>query len=603
MKTLERIPEETIEQIRTSNDIVDVVSEYVSLKKQGRNYFGLCPFHGEKSPSFSVSPDKQIYHCFGCGSGGNVYSFLMNIEGYTFIEAVSQLAQKTGIELPNAASRTERNGQKDEKKEMAGIHELLSKLYHHLLTKTAHGKQALEYLVKRGFTEDVITRFQIGYAPPAWDTAVSFLQKREQSLLLAEQAGLLAKRQFDGKHFDRFRDRIMFPIHDRNGTVIAFGGRVLGDDEPKYLNSPETKIFQKGKNLYNLHAARPEIRKTQHAVVFEGYVDTIAAYRAGVLNGVATLGTSLTEEQAAVLKRNAQTVTICYDSDRAGVEAAFRASQILEKADCAVKIAQMPDGMDPDDYIQKYGSDKFVTDIIGASMTVMGFKIRYYRRGKNLRDEGERMLYIEEIIKEISALPKAVERDHYLRQIASEFNLSLDALKQQQGQMQRQFKKQQDSSPKNRDNKFKVQTLMQKPLLPKHHNAERMLLAYMLKSAEYAQRIQEELEEGFNLEEHQALAAYLYAFYEEGHAPDIGLFVQRVHDEKLRKIVTELAMLTISDEMSDQAFYDYIKRVSSYPLHVKVQEMESRRKEAERQQDWAGAARIAVEILELKKLL
>lgn len=600
---MERIPDELIEQVRTSNDIVDVVSEYVSLKKQGRNYFGLCPFHGEKSPSFSVSPDKQIYHCFGCGSGGNVYSFLMNIEGYTFIEAVSQLAAKTGIELPNMGSRLENNAQKDEKKEMMGIHELLSKLYHHLLLNTDHGKNAMEYLLKRGFTEDVIKRFQIGYAPPAWDTTVSFLTKRGMPLQLAEQAGLLAKRQFDGKYFDRFRDRIMFPIHDRNGTVIAFGGRVLGEGEPKYLNSPETKIFQKGKNLYNLHAARPEIRKAQHAVVFEGYVDAIAAFRAGVTNGVATLGTSLTDEQAVILKRNAQTVTICYDSDRAGVEAAFRASQILLKTGCTVKIAQMPDGMDPDDYIREYGSDKFVSDIIGASLTVMGFKIRYYRRGKNLQDEGERMLYIEEIIKEISQLPKAVERDHYLRQIASEFNLSLDALKQQHGQTQRQFQKQQDSSPKNRDNKFKVQPLLQKPLLPKYHNAERMLLAYMLKSADYAQRIQEELEEGFNLEEHQALAAYLYAFYEEGQPADVGLFLQRVEDERLRKIATELAMLTISDEMSDQALYDYIKRVSSYPLILKMQEKENSRKDAERQQDWALAARIAVEILELKKLL
>lgn len=601
---MERIPEDLIEKVRSSNDIVDVISDYVPLKKQGRNYFGLCPFHGEKSPSFSVSPEKQIYHCFGCGAGGNVFSFLMNIEGYSFIEAVTQLGKKSDIELPQIHQQNFSEKSTDEKRTMAEVHELLAKLYHHCLLHTKQGRPALEYLENRGFTRESIERFQIGFAPDSWETASQFLQKRGMDLNIAEKVGLIGKRQSDGKPYDRFRNRIMFPIWDRTGIVVAFGGRVLdGEDEPKYLNSPESKIFQKGKTLYGLNLSRAEMRQKQHAVIFEGYVDTIAAFRAGVTNGVATLGTSLTEDHAAILKRNVQSVTICYDSDRAGVEAAFRASEILSKQGCAVKISQMPDGMDPDDYISKFGNESFLKDIIGASLTVMAFKIQYYRRGKNLRDEGERMIYIEEIIKEIARLPKAVERDHYLRQIASEFNLSLDALKQQQTQTFKQLQRSKDNGPKKRDNNFRIQTLLQKSLLPRNLNAERIVLAHMLKSEDAAFLIQEKLDSGFNVEEHNAIAAYLYAFYEEGNKPNVGLFMQRIDDDKLRKLASELAMLTISEELNEIELADYIRIISSYPLLREIQEKEKQQEDAIRRNEIKLAAQIAQEIMRMKRSL
>ncbi|MDM5315859.1 DNA primase [Fictibacillus sp. b24] len=601
---MERIPEDLIEKVRSSNDIVDVISDYVPLKKQGRNYFGLCPFHGEKSPSFSVSPEKQIYHCFGCGAGGNVFSFLMNIEGYSFIEAVTQLGKKSAIELPQIHQQNFSEKSTDEKRTMADVHELLAKLYHHCLLHTKQGRPALEYLENRGFTRESIERFQIGFAPDSWETASQFLQKRGMDLNTAEKVGLIGKRQSDGKPYDRFRNRIMFPIWDRTGLVVAFGGRVLdGEDEPKYLNSPESKIFQKGKTLYGLNLSRAEMRQKQHAVIFEGYVDTIAAFRAGVTNGVATLGTSLTEDHASILKRNVQSVTICYDSDRAGVEAAFRASEILTKQGCAVKISQMPDGMDPDDYISKYGNESFLKDIIGASLTVMAFKIQYYRRGKNLRDEGERMIYIEEIIKEIARLPKAVERDHYLRQIASEFNLSLDALKQQQTQTFKQLQRSKDNGPKKRDNNFRIQTLLQKSLLPRNLNAERIVLAHMLKSEDAAFLIQEKLDSGFNVEEHNAIAAYLYAFYEEGNKPNVGLFMQRIDDDKLRKLASELAMLTISEELNEIELADYIRIISSYPLLREIQEKEKQQEDAIRRNEIKLAAQIAQEIMRMKRSL
>ncbi|MCQ6266258.1 DNA primase [Fictibacillus sp. WQ 8-8] len=599
----ERIPDELIEKVRTSQDIVELVSDYVTLKKQGRNYFGLCPFHGEKSPSFSVSPDKQIYHCFGCGAGGNAFSFLMNIEGFSFLESVKHIAQRTGIDLPQLERQSGNSKSSDNRAVMGEAHELLAKLFHHYLLNTEQGLKALDYLKGRGFSDEVISRFQIGFAPDSWDAATNFLSRRNFSLELSEKAGLLGKRDFDGKFFDRFRNRIMFPIWDKNGKVIGFGGRILDSGEPKYLNSPETLLFNKGKNLYALHLSRPEMRKKQQAVLFEGYVDTIAAWRAGVENGVATLGTSLTEDQAKLLKRNVPSVVICYDSDHAGVEASFRASSILLKAGCNVKIAKMPDGLDPDDYIQKYGAEKFNRDVIGASLTVMAFKIQYYRRGKNLNDEGERMLYIEEIIKEISQLPNAVEKDHYLRQLADEFNLSLEALKQQQFYTAKQQKRKKDNVDTNRNNNPRNNTYYNKPLLPAYHNAERILLAHMLKNTDVAIRVQELLGASFNIEEHNAVAAYLYAFYEEGNLPNVGLFLQRIEDDRLKKIASELAMLTVNEHLSDKEMSDYIRQITNYPKWLVIQGKEKHKKEAERGQDFARAAQIAMEILQMKKEL
>ncbi|WP_221565632.1 DNA primase [Alkalihalobacillus sp. TS-13] len=598
-----RIPEETIEQIQKSNDILDVVGEYVQLKKQGRNYFGLCPFHNENTPSFSVSGDKQIFRCFGCGKGGNVFSFLMEVEGFTFIETVKNLADRVGIELPELASFNQNDKASKEKEIMKDGHRLLARLYHHCLTNTDYGQKAKEYLYNRGFNDEMIEHFQIGYAPDSWEFVSSFLQKRNYSLPMMQEAGLVGKREFDGKFFDRFRDRIMFPIWDTQGKNIAFGGRILGDGEPKYLNSPETKIFNKGKILYGYHLARPAMRKEDKVILFEGYVDVIAAWKADITNGVATLGTSLTQDQAKLLSRNVSTVIICYDSDNAGITAAFRATELLEKVNCNVKIAQMPQGLDPDDYIQKHGGDRFQQDVIGASLTVMAFKMQFMRRGKNLQDEGERMRYIEEILQEIAKLPKAVERDHYLRQIAEEFNLSLDAVKQQQYQAFLSIKRKKDNDGRNRENNHKKYFGQSSRLLPAFHNAERILLAHMLKDVNLAEKVEELLGGAFNIEEYSAIAAYLYAFYAEGHTPDIGLFLERVDDQRLKQVVTELAMLTINEDISDQELYDYVNQIKKYPKLIQIQEKEKDKKRAEREQNMVEAAQIAMEIVELKRAL
>lgn len=598
-----RIPEETIEKIRSSVDIVDVISEYVQLKKQGRNYFGLCPFHGENTPSFSVSPDKQIFHCFGCGAGGNVFSFLMDLEGYSFSEAAANLANKVNIDLSDFKQTVVRTDKNTDAEKMQEAHELLKKFYHHLLLNTKEGEHALDYLTNRGFTKEVIEKFEIGYALDSWDFATKFLQKRGFGLELMERAGLLVKKEDTGTFFDRFRNRIMFPIWDHQGKTIAFSGRVLEKgQEPKYLNSPESIIFNKSKTLYNFHQARLSIRKNQQVVLFEGFADVIAADTADLPNSIGTMGTSLTDEHVKMIRRNVESVIICYDSDNAGLDAALRASSMLANAGCYVRVATMPNGMDPDDYIKKYGAEKFKNDVIGASLTLMAFKMQYLRRGKNLQDEGDRIRYIEEVIKEISSLEKAVERDHYLRQLSSEFSISLDALKQQQLQYYKTERKKRDNFSGNRNN-TKAKPTVKKHLLKAYHNAERYLIAYMLRDREIAEKVQDELQADFNIEEHRAILTYLYAFYEEGYEPDTSTFLTRIHDENLKRIVTDIAMMSIEDEVTDSVLSDYMKQVLNHKKMSMIKEKESEQLDAERSKDYLKAATIAKEIIQMKKAL
>lgn len=604
----ERIAEDKINEIRQAIDIVDVISEHVQLKKQGRNYFGLCPFHGENTPSFSVSSDKQIYHCFGCGAGGNAFSFLMDLEGISFQEAAVKLAEKANIPLQIDLANVKSNKEipKDNQL-MLEAHDLLRKFYHHLLVNTKDGQHALEYLLERGFTKESIEKFQIGYALNSWDFVTKFLSRRGFTLELMEKAGLVVHRERDDTYFDRFRDRIMFPVFDRNGATVAFSGRILSSDgdEPKYLNSPETAIFHKSNILYNFHLARPKIRKHQQVVLFEGFADVIAADRSDVAIGVASMGTSLTDEHIQLIRQNAQSVIICYDSDNAGIEAAYRAGKMLTDAGCQVKVGIIPSGLDPDDYIKQYGPEKFRQEIIEASITFMSFKLRYFRRGKNLLNEGDRLLYIEEVLKEIAKLDKVIEKDHYLRQLANEFSLSLDVLKQQESQLNLANNSKQHLT--NNKGRFKQERIIMKPssaLKPAFHNAERCLIAHMLRDCDLAYKVKDMLQGNtFNIDEHQAIITYLYGFYEEGHEPDPAAFLNYIQDDKLKRVITDIEMMSINEEISEQELADYIKQVLNYQKLLKIREKQAEQKEAERQSDYGRAAVIAMEIIRLQKLL
>ncbi|MEY8191156.1 DNA primase [Peribacillus simplex] len=598
-----RIEDEKINQIREAVDIVDLIGEYVQLKKQGRNYFGLCPFHGENSPSFSVSTEKQIFHCFGCGAGGNIFTFLMDIEGYSFVESAKVLAEKGNVPLDVEINKdSKRSNIPAGSQQMIEAHDLLRKFYHHLLVNTKEGQDALEYLLKRGFTEETIEKFQIGYSLDSWDFVSKFLLKRGFPAEYMEQAGLIIYREKDESYFDRFRNRVMFPIMDHQGNTIAFSGRAMGDDEPKYLNSPETPIFNKSKTLYNFHHARPHIRKKEQAVIFEGFADCISAVGAGVENAVATMGTALTDQHIQLLKRNTDQILICYDSDSAGLNAANRAVNMLQDHEFSVKVALMPDNLDPDDYIKEFGEKSFVSEVIGASLTYMAFKMHYLRRGKNVNNEGDRIQYIEEVLKEISRLPNAVERDHYLRQLSSEFSLSLDALEQQQRQVFFTERKKgtlpQPAAPK------KMALQYEHKLKPAHHNAEMKLIAHMLKSRDMTFKIQQLLGQTvFHVDEHQAIITYLYAFYEDGHEPDTSFFLTYLPDPNLRRIVSEIEMMSVNEEVTDKELTDCINQVLKYEKLLKIKEKQVEEKDAVRRSDYVTAAQIAMEIIKLRKML
>ncbi|MCM2677838.1 toprim domain-containing protein [Shouchella plakortidis] len=415
------------------------------------------------------------------------------------------------------------------------------------------------------------------------------------------EAGLLAEREKSEGVYDRFRSRLMFPIWDVQGRVVGFSGRIVGEGKPKYLNSPETPIFQKNKLLYGLHLAKSAIRKSNVAVLFEGAADVVAAWGAGVENGVATLGTALTEEHAKRLRRNAETVLICYDSDQAGQSAAFRSASVLEQAGCMVSIAHMPEGLDPDDYIRTYGPERFQSDVIGASQTVMAFKMRYLRQEKNLQDEGERMVYIEEVLQELAKLPRAIERDHYLRQLADEFSLSLEVLKQEQYRMYKESKK--TYTANETLEKKAVSTtrqFRQKRLLPAFQNAERILLVLMMNDEDLAWRIQERLGAAFNVDEHQALFAYLLAYYGKGNEANPREFLQSIEDHSLVRLASELSTMTVNADCSEEELEDYVKQIENYPKRVLIEKKEV---ESKLEQDPLTQAKLLIEIQQLKREL
>ncbi|MFT8317533.1 MAG: DNA primase [Sporolactobacillus sp.] len=595
-----QLQQETIEEIRKSLDIVDIIGDYVQLSKQGREFTGLCPFHSERTPSFSVSPDKQLYHCFGCGAGGNVFTFIMEIEGMSFSEAAQHLADKAKIDLglPDSA-HGQSNGSDSGKKSMLAAFELLTKFYHYLLSTAKFGSEGMDYLGKRLFTQEMIDRFRIGFAVNSWDTATSLLTRRQVDLAQMAKLGMVAERGFDHQYFDKFRNRIIFPIFNNRGQTVAFAGRTLGDDKPKYLNTPESVLFHKGSILYGYHLARPDIRKNNQVVLLEGYADVIRAHQAGVTWSVASMGTSLTEQQAAMLKRSAETIIICYDSDDAGIEAAFRAAGMLTGSGNLIKVAKMPEGLDPDDYICKYGGEQFKSDVIGASQTLMTFKMNYFRRKRNLSDEGDRLLYIEDVVSEISGMKKAVERDHYLRMLADEFSISLDALKTQTRQMEKAALRQSRRTEK----QASVQLARKRRLPPAFEMAERRLLARMMRSREVAERVRETVGGNFSLDLHQALAAYLYAYYEEGHSPDEGLFIQGIKDLDLQRKAAELSLMVMSDQPEEEEIEDCIHQVLKQSKASLVTIKEEERKNAEQSGHFDQAARLLSETIEIKKAL
>lgn len=608
-----RIPEEVIEAVLKRHDIVDVIGRHVHLSKQGHYMKGLCPFHSEKSPSFTVTPEKQIYRCFGCNVGGNLIRFVMEIEGLSFSEAVSKLAEEADIPITWEEATEEQNEQQQEKATLLKAYDFTAKLYHYILGNTEQGKVAKGYLASRGISDKLIDTFQIGYAPAMWDTLVQQLDKREFDLALMEKGGLISAKHEGNGYVDKFRERIMFPICDSTGKVIAFGGRSMGDAQPKYLNSPESILFNKSRTMYNLHLARPNMRKLQQAVLFEGYVDVIKAWEAGISNGVATMGTALTKEHASLLNRNADQIVVCYDGDNAGQSAAFKSIPILEETGSRVTVAMLPDGKDPDDYVRNYGFDRFVREIIEPAVPSMKYKLLYIRKNFKLHEDGDRLRYLQSAVKLISHLQSPMEREHYLKQLASEFpESSYEAMKLDLHEILLQSEKNRpegDNKPILWNNVMNNgRTVERTPkkspsLLPAYHNAERLILAVMMHDREVCSQVEAQLGDQFNVEAHAVLAAYLYAYYAQNAEPDASRYIAMLQDEQLESLASSIVMMGAGHGINEQVIDDYIRQIRKVPMQEEVERKKEERVRAERAGDHLRAAQIAIEIIALEKRL
>ena len=408
-----RVPEETIERIRNTADIYDVVAQYVDLKKRGRNFFGLCPFHSEKTPSFSVAPDKQIYHCFGCGAGGNVFSFIVEHEKISFIEAVQQLGQKYGIQVDYQSGPSNKIFSS-----LYKVHDLAVKLYHNTLY-SEKGAAALDYLYNRGLNDNTIKTYQIGFAPDSWDTLTNTIKSLSFNDDVYDKTGLFIKT--DRGWRDRFRSRIMFPIFHQSGKPIAFGGRIFNHDDPaKYLNSPETPLYRKSEVFYGLHKTRDSIRKFSTAVLVEGYTDFLQLVQLGIQNVVALSGTALGINHASQIRKFASKVYLAYDGDDAGINATLRAGYVLFQAGIEPLVIPMPSDKDPDDWVREAGVNAF-QEAMGSSMSLLLFHLQK-KDVKNL-SATERSKTVKEILKEISLINDGIIRDDLLKSLSQELQL------------------------------------------------------------------------------------------------------------------------------------------------------------------------------------
>ena len=417
-------PDELIEEVRSRNDIVDVISGYVHLQKKGANYFGLCPFHNEKSPSFSVSRSKQMYYCFGCGAGGNVFTFLMEYENDTFPEAVKALADRAGISLPEADESEEARKEQSRRSRLLAINKESAKYFYFQL-RAKQGEQGLNYLRERKLTDETIHRFGLGYANKTPDDLVRYLKSKGFPEELIREAGLC---NTDEKHgmYDKFWNRVMFPIEDINHRVIGFGGRVMGDGKPKYLNSPETPIFDKSRNLYGLNFARSS--RKGNIILCEGYMDVIAMHQAGFNQAVASLGTAFTLGQAGLLKRYTKEVLLSYDSDGAGVKAALRAIGILKEAGLTGRVINLEPYKDPDEFIKNLGAEAFQERIDNAENSFL-FEIRMLQREYDLNDPEKKTEFHRAVAKKLCEFPEEVERENYLEAVAEKYHIGFESLR------------------------------------------------------------------------------------------------------------------------------------------------------------------------------
>ncbi|MHA2439470.1 DNA primase [Enterococcus faecalis] len=619
----QRIPQEVIEEVRHRTNIVDIIGQYVQLKKSGKNYMGLCPFHEERSPSFSVAEDKQIFHCFGCGKGGTVFNFLQEIEGISFPESVKRVADLEHLSVdfdwsePREVADTPEN---QKRRSLLQLHSKAAELYHHILVNTKIGEPALNYLLERGLTQELIETFQIGFAPQKRDFLSQVFKNEQLDETLFEPSGLFVQRD-NGTFLDRFYQRIMFPINDPQGNVIAFSGRLLktadfpGDEMPKYLNSPETTLFNKRETLFNFDRARKEIRKENTVLLFEGFMDVIAAWQSGVKSGVASMGTSLTNEQIRRLERVAKEVVICYDGDNAGVQATNRAIQLLqENSHFDLSIVSIPEKLDPDEYVRKYGAEAFQNLANHGRETVFSFKMNYHRLTRNMNNEKEQLDYVNELLRELTNVQSPLERDRYLNQIAQEFKLSVHSLeeqfnqlKQEQRSVQRQERQQfyQDEMmpPPMEEPVFEENHVQNKLPLTQVQKAERSLLFRLMNEQGVRQTIQQLPDFSFAHDEYQELYFLLESYATLHQSFDIADFINFLQDNQTKQLAIEIAYQNLSEESSEREVADLLHVIALSSIAEAIEQKKIQQQEAKRVGNQQLEAELTMEIIQLARQL
>jgi len=555
------------EKVKDRIDIVEVVSEYVQLKKTGKNYQGLCPFHQEKTPSFTVNPNNQFYYCFGCGKGGDIFNFIMEIENITFYESLKLLAKKANLEMPNKKGYSKEYNKKREK--IFKVHQLAAKFFNYLLLNKQIGNEAYKYLMERGYSEKDLERYYLGYAPDSWHSLYNFLSKRGFEDSLLEESGLIGHK--NNNYYDKFRDRIMFPIFNSQGEVIAFGGRRLNDEDansPKYYNSPETLIFHKSKNLYGINWAKKGFRETNSAVIMEGYTDVITAHKYGLDNAVASLGTALTLDQAQILKRYVDTVYTAFDPDFAGEQATLKGLDILKKADLNVRVIELPEEVDPDDFIKENGAQKF-RELMESSYNLIEFKIRRIVDENEKYNINQRINRSKKVLKVISQIEDPIERDVYLDKTADILNIEKDAMQEALDSFNRKNKQE-------NDDKNRIQEKDSKKELKKLNHQD-LLLKTLIDNPDRIEKTQNEIKpEFFN-------GIYRKAFkliIEKGF--DI-LNVNIEQEVESQKLVDYFMILTVKErqEVSEEKFkalleliQDEYKQRAKNELYHKLQKAE-----------------------------
>jgi len=417
-----RIPDSKIDDVRMASDIVDVISSYVRLKKRGKNYLGLCPFHQEKTPSFNVSPEKQMYHCFGCGVGGNVFTFVMEYEKVSFVDAVRTLADRAGMSLPEEGAEDKAQATENEV-----LYEVCRKVglhFHANLTNTTEGKLALEYFHHRGFTDETIRKFGLGYSMHSWDDVIKFGERETIDIGILEKAGLVIRREDGTGFYDRFRGRAIFPIFSTSGRTLGFGARKMRDDDPlgKYINSPETPIHNKSRNLYGLFQSKDAVRGKEHAILVEGYADLISVFQAGIQNVVASSGTALTVEQVQLIGRYAKNIIVVYDADSAGSKATIRGVDLIIENGLEVKIAELPEGEDPDSFVTKHGGEAFEQLVRGA-VSFLDFKVKLFEAQGLLNTPEGQARTVRSIVETIAKMKDELQRSFYITSLSQKYRL------------------------------------------------------------------------------------------------------------------------------------------------------------------------------------